>query len=130
MVTTRANDEKAFKHVLTNVLGLKDDHQLAKSLSKGGYSEVRQLIAMLEDDIADLKYKDENGNEIALERPHKSLLHFFIGYYRSRAVKGTPIWDDWLSITKEEFKEYWLHDYWIAPQGTTSTTTAMPPPMT
>jgi hypothetical protein len=103
MVYSQADDEKAFKHVLKNVLDLKDDHPLAKSLSEGSYCEIQQITTMSEDNIADLKYKDENGNEVALERPHKSLLRIFIAYNRFRLFKGTPIGDDWLSVTAEEF---------------------------
>jgi hypothetical protein len=99
---------------------------LALALDAGGYKGIRDVIGMDDEAIGELKYKDENGNEVALKRPHKSLLRILLAFNRFRIFKGTPIGDDWLNITAQEFRDYMLHEYIIGPQSTTSTTTATP----
>jgi hypothetical protein len=63
MVYSRADDDKALKHVLRNVLQMADDSPLSKALSKGRFCDIHTVLTMGDaEEIEDLKYDDENGN--------------------------------------------------------------------
>jgi hypothetical protein len=105
MVYSRADDEKAFKHVLKNILDLEDDHPLTLALDACGYRDIPSILEMDQEDIDNLKYttKDDEVVQIGVGvmSPHKFPLRNLKRYHLYRNFQGDAI-QDWTSVTVEE----------------------------
>jgi len=124
---TRTKITAAFDHVLNVIFGVLKDDPLYKALEKSGDTDIRDIISLDETDIGSLTYdKSATETDLPLSRHDKALLHIFKCYILHRNLIGSPIGEDWLSITQEDFDKYRVSpDYVAIKLGTT----APKPPM-
>ena len=101
MVLTRAEGEDALTHVLKNVFELEDDNPLFRALSKDGLLDIADVVSLPFEDIGNLTYIDDQGDERKLVRRYTSLLHAFKSYFLHRRNQGNPIGEKWTDITYE-----------------------------
>jgi hypothetical protein len=81
---------------------------------------------MLDSDIeVDLKYKNNNGNEISPLKPFKSnLSSIIIAYYAFRIFQGSRIvGDNWDAITVEDYNMFRMNEYFISVRSSNNTST-------
>ena len=78
MVFTRADGKLALNHVIENVFELPIDHQLPIALEQAGIIEIGDVLSMPYDDIQDLTYIDDQGDEVTVGKGDK---------YRLRIIK-------------------------------------------
>ena len=71
MVFTRADGKLALTHVIENVFELPDDHPMITALDQADIVEIDDVLSMPYDDILDLTYIDDQGNEVAIGRGDK-----------------------------------------------------------
>ena len=71
MVFTRADGKLALKHVIENVFELPMDHPLPTVLTEADIVEIGDVLSMPYDDILDLTYIDDQGNEIPVGKGDK-----------------------------------------------------------
>ncbi len=97
----------AFDHVLNVVFGVPKDGPLYKALVKSGDTDIRDIISLDEADIDSLTYdKSDTETYVPLSRHDKALIHIFRCYILHCNSIGSPIGEDWLSITQEDFDKY------------------------
>jgi len=120
MPVTRTKVTAAFDHVLNVVFGVLKDDPLYKALVKSGDTDIRDIISLDETDIGSLTY-DKSATEIdlPLSRRDKALLHIFKCYILHRNLIGSPIGEDWVSITQGD-KYQVSPDYIAIKLGTTA----------
>jgi hypothetical protein len=67
MIYSQADDKKAFKHVLKNVLELEDDHPLTLALDAACcYRDIRSILDMDQEDIDNLKYTTKDDEVVQI----------------------------------------------------------------
>ena len=101
MVFTRADGKLALKHVIENVFELPTDHPLPTALTEAGIVEIGDVLSMPYDDILDLTYTDDQGNEVPVGRGDKYRLRIIKFYHLHRITAGDPI-ENWLTLTREQ----------------------------
>ena len=115
MPLTRAKAAAAFDHVLNVVFEVPKDGPLYKALMKSGDTDIRDTISLSEADIDSLTYdKSDTETDVPLSRRDKVLLRIFKHYIIHRSSTGSPIGDDWLSITQEDFDRYRVSPDYVA----------------
>jgi len=126
MPLTRTKNAVAFDHVLNVVFGVLKDDPLYKALEKSGDTNIRDMISLDETDIGSLTYdKSATETDLPLSRHDKALLHIFKCYILHCNLIGSPIGEDWLSITQEDFDKYRVSPDYVAIK--LGTTTPKPP---
>jgi hypothetical protein len=66
MVFTRADGKLALTHVIENVFELLTNHLLTTALTQAGIIEIGDVLSMPYDDILDLTYTDDQGDEVPM----------------------------------------------------------------
>jgi len=107
MPLTETKVMAAFEHVLNVVFGVPKDGPLYKALVQSGDTDIRDIISLDDADINSLTY-DESDTEtdVLLSRHDKAHLCIFKYYVLYCNSIGSPIGEDWLSITQEDFDKY------------------------
>jgi len=107
MTLTKAKTTEAFNHLLNVVFRVPKDGPLYKALMKSGDTDIRDILSLSETDIDLLTYDRSNiEKDIPLSRWDKALIHIFKHYILHCSSIGSPIGNDWLSITPEDFGKY------------------------
>jgi len=74
---------------------------------KSGDTDIRDILLLSETDIDSLTYdRSDTEMDIPLPRWDKALIHIFKHYILHHSSIGSPIGDDWLSITPVDFGKY------------------------
>jgi hypothetical protein len=105
MVFMRADGKLALAHVIENVFELPDDHPMITGLTQASIMEMDNVLSMPYDDILELSYVDDQGDEVALGKGDKYRLQIIKYYHLHRTAAGDPI-EDWLTFTCEQYHEY------------------------
>ena len=105
MVFTTADGKLALTHVIENVFELLTDHQLPTALTQAGIIEIGDVLSMPYDDIPDMMYTDDQGDEVPVGKGDKYRLRIIKYYHHHRISVGDPI-EDWLTLTREEYHAY------------------------
>jgi hypothetical protein len=103
MVFTRADGKLALKHVIENVFELPTDHPLPTALTEAGIVEIGDVLSMPYNDILDLTYTDDQGNEAPVRRGDKYRLRIIKFYHLHRITVGDPM-ENWLNFTQEQYR--------------------------
>jgi len=126
MPLTRTKVSASFDHVLSVVFGVPKDGPRYKALVKSGDTDIRDIISLDETGIGSLTYdKSDTETDLPLSRCDKALLHIFKCYILHCNLIGSPIGEDWLSITQEGFDKYHVSPDYVAIK--LGTTTPKPP---
>ena len=104
MVSTRADGRLALKHVIENVFELPTDHPLPTALTEADIVEIGDVLSMPYDDILDLTYTDDQGNQASVGRGDKYRLRIIKFYHLHQITAGDPI-ENWLTLTREQYQE-------------------------
>ena len=115
MVLTRSEAKDALAHVIKNVFKLPDDNPLSKAFAKDGITDIHDLLIMSDGEVDSLVYDDENQVETVLPRSYKFMLWIIKQYYIYQQSQGSPIGDDWTSLTSDEYNEFRTSMALIAP---------------
>ena len=105
MVLTRADAKLALTYVTTTVFELPADHVLVTALAQEGIVEIGDVLSMSYDDIADLTYIDDAGDQIAVPKGDRARLRIIKYLHQHRTAEGDPI-DDWTTLTRDEYDSY------------------------
>jgi hypothetical protein len=116
---THAQCIDAFEHITRNVLWQEDGDPLLKALANAGIDDINGLLILDEQQIDELKY-DNGGNMTLLNAGTKNLVTTFVAYVCHRILNDTPIGNDYLSVMEDDFEEYRVNDYLLAPDATTT----------
>jgi hypothetical protein len=111
MVLTRAEREArkaALAHVLTEVLALDDDSPIHKAISNGSLQGIDTygLVNLSFEEIKELTYTDDLGDEKVLPVHYTTLLRVFKSYFIHRRNQGSPIGEKWTDITHQDITDY------------------------
>jgi hypothetical protein len=110
---TRQQAQDALTHVLQTLLRFADSDPLPLSLVCSGYTDIRHVITMAQDDINALEYEDGNQGVVGMPSPARTLLRIFNAYHVYQYEDGDPIGDGWTSITPQEFNEFCVGVYTV-----------------
>jgi len=115
MALTPAKAMKAFDHVVNVVFQVPKEGPLYKALVKSGDNDIMAMIALHYSDIDSLTYdRSDTVKDTPLTRIDKNLICIFQDYILHHHSIGDPIGQDWLSISTEDFEDYWLVHYLTA----------------
>jgi hypothetical protein len=103
MVLTRAERRTALAHVVTNVFMLDDDTLLSLALTKAFLVDIYDIRSMPFQDIEQLDYVDDQGNEILLPSGYQYMLQIIKHYDSYHTLDGDPISDEWKTVTADQY---------------------------
>ena len=100
--------QTALDHVLEVVLNLKPGSPLHRALEYNAYTCPEDLLMETDDNLNDLKYPDDKGKKLPLEKGYASLLRIFKQFAAYQSSQGVVITkdDDWKAFTKEQFNAF------------------------
>jgi hypothetical protein len=107
-------------HVLQELLGFADLDPLSLALAHSGYTDICDVITMMQNDIDALEYENDNQELVSMPSPARNLLRIFNSYHVYRYEDSDPIGDDWASITPQEFNEFRVGDYTVIINSSTT----------
>jgi hypothetical protein len=110
---TRQQAQDTLTHILQVLLGFNDTDPLPLALVRSGYTDIRHVITMTQEDINALEYEDGNQDVVSVPSPARNLLRVFNAYHVYRYKEGDPIGDGWTSITPQEFNEFRVGVYTV-----------------
>ena len=93
---TRANHAAIYKHLIEVVMNQDADSPLSKSLKKGGYDMIADVLAMSNADIDALDYEETDGTNtvtLALLPARTNLIRALQAFVKHQQNIGTPIVD-------------------------------------
>ncbi len=111
---TRTRDQQTMDHVLQQVLGFPEGHPLAKALDQSGYVDIDVVLNEPDDKIAELSYKDDEGNYHDLLPGHHAPLRMLRRFAQYRAYTGSPVMD-WNTVTADVYHAYRVSDVYTSP---------------
>jgi hypothetical protein len=104
---------------------------LSKALAKDGITDVHDLLVMSDGVVDSFVYDDENKVKTVLPQSYYRFMLWIIKqYYIYQQSQGTPIGDDWTSLTLDEYNEFWISMALIAPLATSGTPNVSSPSIT
>ena len=77
-MTTRARGTEIFRHVLINVLDIKETDQLWVALSENGYDSITDIATITEDEIEKLTFEESGKSRRVLKKQRKLLSHLLL----------------------------------------------------
>jgi hypothetical protein len=95
------------------LLGFTNTGPLPLALICSGYTDIRLVITMTQDNIDALEYEDGNQDIIGVPSPAWNLLRIFNAHHVYRYKEGDPIGDGWTSITPQEINEFYVGVYTV-----------------
>jgi hypothetical protein len=110
---THQQAQDALTHVLQTLLGFTNTDPLPLALFCSGYTDIRHVITMAQDNIDALDYEDGNQDVVGMPSPARNLLRIFNAYHVYRYEEGDPIGDGWTSIMPKEFNDFRVGVYTI-----------------
>ena len=99
----------ALEHILSTVFGLDDKSPLTKALKAEGVTYISEFLTLDPSTIDSLTYVvEEKGKRSTVPVPkgHRRLITVFFDFVLYRKHQGTPVGEDWISITAEEFDAF------------------------
>ncbi len=113
MPLTRTQRKEALKYVLLTVMDQSEDGPVMRALADASIEIVDDLMGLVDLDIDAFSYVPTGEtNRIDLVPSQRGLLRGFCAYIRYRARSSTPIGDTWTSITKQEFDDFRISDFY------------------
>jgi hypothetical protein len=105
LTRTQENDTEkiALDHIIHTVLGLPDTDPLVKAIKLDGCEHMRHFIRMTVDDIAHLKYNNDDGLKITIPTWYQAYMKVFKEYCYHKHQITTPLYNNWLYLTKNDF---------------------------
>lgn len=88
------------------IFGLEDDDSMWKCLKYHKIDDLYDFIVQTKKVIEGLNYIEDDKSIHALESGRKGLIKCFIDYYQCRQDTVTPIGDDWMQTTPDEFQKF------------------------
>jgi hypothetical protein len=97
-----------FKHIMSAILGQKDDSPLSIAFASGGICDLFDVVTSSDSDIDELKWHDPSFTPVkgktrpddALNNGLKRLVRAFKAFVKTRKDEGNPIHDDWQNKAK------------------------------
>jgi hypothetical protein len=104
---------------------------LTLALDACGYRDIRSILDMEDEDIDNLKYTDDDDDEVVqigvgVMSPFKFPLRILKKYHLYRYSQGDPI-QDWTSVTADEYNNFRLYVMRLISPSTTSPNSAVQP---
>jgi hypothetical protein len=113
MPLTRTQRKEALKYVLLTVMDQSEDGPVMRALADASTEVVDDLMGLSDIGIDNLSYvKTGETNRTNLGPTQQGLVRAFCAYMRYRAKTSTPIGDTWTSITKQEFDDFRISDFY------------------
>jgi hypothetical protein len=113
----REQSVEAFKHITQNVMLKEDSDSLMKALDMARIDNIQMLLSLDEEEIKALKY-EHDGNLKVLDPGSQNEITALVAYLCHRVRIGTPVGNDYLSITYTEFSNYQFCDYMYPTEAT------------
>jgi hypothetical protein len=127
MVLTRLQAKQAFNHILDVVIGQGNGTPLKSSLLDDGIEDIFFLVTVDSGTIEGLTYVDpkDSTKHLAVSKGDKAKIRVFKDFITHRYNSGSPIADDWTSITQEEYDSFRITAPYIStPPGVIHRTSA------
>ena len=94
-------EAEAFQHVLDNVLMLKEEDCIRKCLELDGNETLNNLLSLSNNDIADLKWKQDDGTVTPIRKHSKGRVMTFKRMAKFIFVNRYDITKLWNQFTNE-----------------------------
>ncbi len=107
--TTRSQAQKtSMEHVLEVVFNLKPDSPLHCAMKHNGYVVPEDFLMEKDEDLNDLKYPDDTGALIVINKGDAGLLKCFKGHVAELVRQGIAFPDDdsWKTLTWQPFNTF------------------------
>jgi hypothetical protein len=109
--TEDKEQKTALDHVLHIVLGLLDTDPLVKAIKLDGCEYMQHFIRMQVEDIACLQYINDDGLKMTIPTWYQEYMRIFKKYCYHKHQTTTPLNDNWLYLTKNDF-DLWTKQYY------------------
>lgn len=97
---------------MTTLLDLTYTDTLITALKDGGYDTIDAVLALTEDQLKALQYKNLNGNSHFLYDFQHALIWILVAFSQLKMKAGQPIHlEDWTKIDEMEFENWRLTEY-------------------
>ena len=107
MVLTKAQKKADVEYILKTVFGLDDDSELHKAVDRARFTSPLDFGTILEEDINQLTYADDNGALQPLSKSYVGHLKAFKAYIAYRITNGQAIDDDeWSKLDPVEYDKF------------------------
>ncbi len=100
----------AYKHVTSTVLNQPDGSPLLKALDNAGVLDILDLLSLTRQQVHSLSY-DDNGTMKPVAVAPRNKIITFVAYINYRNNHGTPIGNDYLSVTEAQYDNFRCTEY-------------------
>ena len=100
-----------FEFIMNKIFAQKDDSPIHKALEKEGITDVEGITALMDKDIDQLEYEDEDSSGVTklieLGKGFKSLIRCFNAFVITKYDEGKPVHGDWQGLVdKADFQDF------------------------
>ncbi len=95
----------AYKHVTSNILNQPEGSPLLTALNNAGVFDISDLISLTGQQVHSLSY-DDNGTMKPVAVAPRNRVITFVAYINYRNNHGTPIGNDYLSVTEAQYDNF------------------------
>jgi hypothetical protein len=103
--------QKVYKHLITELLGFKMTDPIPTALSAIKAESIPDIIALRENDLADLRYKHLDSEQVETilplakgEQRFIACIPSFLMFQRSQGIELKE--EGWLDVSADEFQNY------------------------
>jgi hypothetical protein len=100
----------AYKHVTSNILNQLEGSPLLTALNNAGVFDISDLISLTGQQVHSLSY-DDNGTMRPVPVAPRNRVITFVAYINYRNNHGTPIGNDYLSVTGDQYDNFRCTEY-------------------
>ena len=102
----------ALENFLTNVLELKSEYLIWKTLNHNGCECIEDSVNISDTDIQNLHYKNSTKELEFISIGHQQIIWSFIDYLKYITYNNDPIGDDLMNITANNFNDFHMKYYY------------------
>ncbi len=99
-----------YKHVTSNILNQLEGSPLLTALNNAGVFDISDLISLTGQQVHSLSY-DDNGTMRPVPVAPRNRVITFVAYINYRNNHGTPIGNDYLSVTADQYDNFRCTEY-------------------
>ena len=104
--------KQALEYALLTLLNQKDDSTLVAALKNAGHETIDDVLALTEEQLEALEYKDSNGDSQRLRGAQRNLIRILVAFDRMKKNAGQPIYpEDWPKVDEKAFYEFRVFRY-------------------